>query len=147
QLHRLRLDGDATLALDGVVVEDLRMHLALLQTTAQLDEAIGQGRLAVVDEGNDAEVSDVILTHGREVLVWKKARWRAPARNGVKPPGAQYSATASQAVRVRPCARARRPGHRRRPRQARARLHPATPVSAGRSACAIRRGHPRRRAA
>ncbi len=30
QLHRLALDGDAALALDGIVVEHLRLHLPRL---------------------------------------------------------------------------------------------------------------------
>ena len=49
QRHRLRLDGDATLALDRIAVEDLRLHFTIGQAAADLDEAIGQGRLAVID--------------------------------------------------------------------------------------------------
>jgi hypothetical protein len=62
QRRRLRLDRDAALALDVHRVEHLRFHLAVGQSTAALDDAIGQGALAVVDVGNDGEVSDVI--HG-----------------------------------------------------------------------------------
>lgn len=58
QRHGLSLDGDAALALDRVVVEDLRFHFALGQAATQLDDAIGQGRLTVVDVGNDGEVAD-----------------------------------------------------------------------------------------
>ena len=58
QRHRLGLDGDATLALDRIGVEHLRLHLARLQAAAQLDDAIGQRGLAVVDVGNDGEVAD-----------------------------------------------------------------------------------------
>ena len=46
---RVRLDGDATLALDRIAVEDLRLHFTIGQAAADLDEAIGQGRLAVID--------------------------------------------------------------------------------------------------
>ena len=58
QRHRLCLDGDAALALDRIVVQNLRFHLAVGQATAQLDDAIGERRLAVVDMGNDGEVAD-----------------------------------------------------------------------------------------
>ncbi len=59
QRHRLRLDRDATLALDRVGVEHLRFHLAGLQATTELDDAVGQRGLAVVDMGDDGEVADV----------------------------------------------------------------------------------------
>jgi hypothetical protein len=58
--RRLRLDGDAALALDVHRVEHLLVHLALGQTAAALDQAIGQRALAVVDVGNDGEVADVV---------------------------------------------------------------------------------------
>ena len=67
QRDRLRLDGDAALALDGIGVQHLRFHLARLQTAAQLDDAIGQGGLAVIDMGNDGEVADKphsVVLHG-----------------------------------------------------------------------------------
>src|SRR5690606_2595612 len=59
QGHGLGLDGDAALALDRVVVEHLLFHLARGQAAAQLDDAVGQGRLAVVDVGDDREVANV----------------------------------------------------------------------------------------
>src|SRR3546814_8153124 len=61
QLHRLRLERDAALALDRIVVENLRVHFTLFQSTGQLDETIGERRLAVVDMRDDAEIADVIL--------------------------------------------------------------------------------------
>ncbi len=60
--RRLRLDGDATLALDIHRIEHLRLHFAVGQAAAAMDDAIGQGGFAVVDVGNDGEVADVI--HG-----------------------------------------------------------------------------------
>src|SRR3546814_4596608 len=69
QLHRLRLERDAALALDRIVVENLRVHFTLFQSTGQLDETIGERRLAVVDMRDDAEIADVILTHGA-VVFW-----------------------------------------------------------------------------
>src|SRR3546814_10437129 len=44
---------------DLVVVEHLGFHLARGQASAQLDDAVGQGRLAVVDMGDDREIADV----------------------------------------------------------------------------------------
>ncbi|MMZ69533.1 hypothetical protein D1872_323870 [compost metagenome] len=59
QRGRLRLDGDATLFLDRVRVEHLRLHFAGLEAAAKLDDAIGQRGLAVVDVGDDGEVAYV----------------------------------------------------------------------------------------
>ncbi len=56
----LRLDRDAALALEVHRVEHLRLHLAIRQAAAELDDAIGQRRLAVVDVGDDGEVADVL---------------------------------------------------------------------------------------
>src|SRR6266478_3724230 len=44
-------------------VEDLFSHQTLVERARELDEAVGQGRLAVVDVGHDTEVADVILAH------------------------------------------------------------------------------------
>ena len=49
QAHGLGLDGDAPLALDIHGIEHLGLHLAGLKPAATLDQAVGQGRLAVVD--------------------------------------------------------------------------------------------------
>ena len=58
QPHRLRLDRDATLALDVHAIEVLGTHLARVDDSGDLQHAIGQGRLAVVDMGDDAEIPD-----------------------------------------------------------------------------------------
>lgn len=55
----LELDGDATLALEVHVVEELLLHLTLLDGSGGLEELIGESGLAVVDVGDDAEVADV----------------------------------------------------------------------------------------
>ncbi len=57
--HRLRLDGDAALALDIHRIEHLLDHLALGKPAGRLDEPVGQRRLAVVDMRDDGEVADV----------------------------------------------------------------------------------------
>lgn len=62
-LDRLQFDGDATLALQIHLIEELFLHLALLDRLGQLQQAISQGRLAMVNMGDDAEIADVFLTH------------------------------------------------------------------------------------
>ena len=59
----MRLDGDAALALEIHRVEHLRFHLARLQRAGQLEEAVGERRLAVIDVGDDGEVADVLRIH------------------------------------------------------------------------------------
>ena len=54
----VRFDRDAALALEVHRVEHLRLHLAFLETAAELDEPVGQCRFAVVDVRDDREVAD-----------------------------------------------------------------------------------------
>ena len=63
----LRLDGDAALPLQLHRVQHLRRHVPLAQTAAVLNEAVGQGRFAVIDVGDDREVADMVEggRHGR----------------------------------------------------------------------------------
>jgi hypothetical protein len=56
--HGLRLDGDAALALEVHRVEHLGAHLQRVDGVRDLEDAIGQRRLAVVDVGDDREVAD-----------------------------------------------------------------------------------------
>ena len=63
QPDRMRLDRDAALALEVHRVEHLRFHLARLQRAGDLEEPVGQRRLAVVDVGDDREVADVAGIH------------------------------------------------------------------------------------
>src|SRR6266550_305588 len=64
--HRVQLDRDAALALQVHRVEHLLSHQALVQGARELDQAVGQGRLPMVDMGHNTEVADVILAHVRE---------------------------------------------------------------------------------
>ncbi len=59
QRNGLGFDGNAALALDRIRVEHLRLHLTRLQTAAQLNDAVGERGLAVIDVGDDGEVADV----------------------------------------------------------------------------------------
>lgn len=56
--HRLALDRDAALALDVHAVEVLRTHVAVAHDARDAEHAVGEGRLAVVDVRDDAEVAD-----------------------------------------------------------------------------------------
>src|SRR5690606_5265054 len=53
------LDGDAALALDVHRVEELGLHVAFGHGAGHLDEPVGEGRLAVVDMGDDGEIADL----------------------------------------------------------------------------------------
>ena len=59
--HRLGLDRDPALALEVHRVEQLGAHRARVDRVGQLEDPIGQRRLAVVDVGDDREVADVCL--------------------------------------------------------------------------------------
>ena len=56
--HRLRLDGDAALALDVHGIEHLVVELALAHRATAHQQPIGQRALAVVDMGDDREIAD-----------------------------------------------------------------------------------------
>ncbi len=60
EAHALGLDGDAALALQIHRIEHLVGHLAIAQPAANLDETVGERRLAVIDVGDDGEISYVI---------------------------------------------------------------------------------------
>ena len=59
----LRLDRDAAFPLQVHAVEDLRLHFPGGQSAGQLDQAVGQRRLAMIDMRNDAEITDVGGVH------------------------------------------------------------------------------------
>ena len=54
----LKLDRDAAFTLQFHVVEELLLHVASCDRAGVLQHPIGQGRFAMVDVGNDAEISD-----------------------------------------------------------------------------------------
>ena len=59
----VRLDRDAALPLEVHAVEDLGLHLALLQRAGHLEEPVGERRLAMVDMSDDGEIADELLVH------------------------------------------------------------------------------------
>ena len=68
QPHCLRLDGDAALALDVHVVEDLRLHLTLRQRARILDQTVRNRRLAMVDVRDNREIADILILHNLLLL-------------------------------------------------------------------------------
>ena len=52
------LDGDAPLPLQVHVVQNLRLHVPMSHRFRQLEQAVRQGGLAMVDVGDDAEVAN-----------------------------------------------------------------------------------------
>ena len=67
-LHRdrMRFDGDAALAFEVHGVEHLILLLADLDGAGVFEEAVGEGGLAVVDVGNDAEITSIGGGHGKK---------------------------------------------------------------------------------
>ena len=57
------LDGDAPLPLQVHVVQQLVFHLPQGDGLGQLQDPVGQGGLAVVDVGHDAEIANVTSVH------------------------------------------------------------------------------------
>ena len=63
QPDRMRLDGDPALALEVHRIEDLCLHLTGLQRAGELEKTIRQGRLAMIDVGDDRKIPDESLIH------------------------------------------------------------------------------------
>src|SRR5919197_338800 len=63
--YGLRLDRDAPLPLELHGVEELGAVVAGIDGTGELEDAVGQGRLPVVDVGDDREVADAVLVHAK----------------------------------------------------------------------------------
>ena len=69
EAHRLCLDGDAALALEVELVEDLILHVAQRDGAGRLEQPIRKRRLAVIDVCDDAEVADPVEAHQEEKAV------------------------------------------------------------------------------
>ena len=61
-LDGVALDGDSLFAFELHVIEDLRLHFALVQGIGLFQQAVCEGRFPVVDMGYDAEVADIFHT-------------------------------------------------------------------------------------
>ena len=67
-LDGLALDGDAAFTLQVHVVQGLILHIAVGDGAGHLQQPVRQGALAMIDMGDDAEITDVVhgvLTDGR----------------------------------------------------------------------------------
>ena len=62
--HTLGLDRNAPFPLEVHRVQNLLGHLPRLQATTELDKTVSQGRLAVIDVRDDAEVTDMMHSYG-----------------------------------------------------------------------------------
>src|SRR5690606_15894100 len=98
QAHGLRLDGDAALFLDVHVVEHLLGHFARGQAARELDQAVGQGRLVVVDVGDHREIADA-FDRGRRHGPARVAR-RAALRHDADAQGAEDQTSGPQALEL-----------------------------------------------
>ncbi len=63
QAHGLGLDRDAALTLEIHIIEDLVLHLALRQRPRALYQTIRDRRFAVIDMGDNREITDVFILH------------------------------------------------------------------------------------
>ena len=57
--YGLAFDGDAALALDVHAVKQLGLHIAMRHGARHLQNAVGERGLAMIDMGDDAEISDM----------------------------------------------------------------------------------------
>jgi len=72
-------DGDAALALEIHRIQHLGFHFTLGQTTTHLDKTVCQGRLAVIDMGDDGKIADMTqVTHSSTLGI---VAGRLPAEN------------------------------------------------------------------
>src|SRR6266498_129698 len=72
--NSVELDGDSALPLEVQSVEDLRLHLALLEHARRFDQAVGECGLAVIDMSDDAEIADMIELQVRGSLLEAEKR-------------------------------------------------------------------------
>ncbi len=85
---RVELDRDPPLPLELVGVQDLLPHLPPVEGARPLQQPVGEGGLAVVDVGDDAEVADMIQAHGAGSRNSQWGRGRAALRCRRGRPGA-----------------------------------------------------------
>src|SRR5262249_10736453 len=82
--NRLRLDRDPALSLELHRVEELLAHLALGDGTRELEDPVGERRLAVVDVRDDREVTNAVLLHGlREASATTDPTAAKPTPSGI----------------------------------------------------------------
>ena len=91
EAHGAGLDGDSLLALELHRVEHLRGHLPLVDRVRRLEQAVGEGRLPVVDVRDDAEVADPLRgNHPGESSEGPMRSPRAASYGCSSPPGRRW---------------------------------------------------------
>ena len=80
-LHGAGLDGDAALALEIHVVEQLALHLSRAHGVALFEQAVRQRGLAVVDVRDDGKVADMGLVEHIGTLLNLNKSLRQAARS------------------------------------------------------------------
>ena len=66
--HGIELDRDPALPFEVHRVQNLRPHATLFQRAGRLDQAVGERRLPMIDVRDDAEIADMVLAHGRNIV-------------------------------------------------------------------------------
>ncbi|EKD87356.1 MAG: hypothetical protein ACD_36C00119G0002 [uncultured bacterium] len=56
-----KFNSDSPLSLNRITIENLLLHVPLLNSPSYLQEPIGKCRLAMIYVGDDSKISDVIL--------------------------------------------------------------------------------------
>ena len=59
----MRLDGNPAFAFKIHRIQQLILHIARGNRARAMQKAVGKGRFAVVNVGNDAEISNVCCVH------------------------------------------------------------------------------------
>ena len=63
ETNGLRLDGDPALPLQIHLVQELILLFPIGQGPGKFEKAVGQGRFAVIDVGDDGKISYVLYDH------------------------------------------------------------------------------------
>ena len=82
--HGLTFDGDAAFALDIHTIQVLIAHISTGDHTGELEHAVSQSGLAVIDVSDDAEITDTFLRSGRGLDLRELLRSRN--RGQARPP-------------------------------------------------------------
>ena len=82
--HGLAFDGDATFALNIHTIQVLIAHISTGDHTGELEHAVSQSGLAVIDVSDDAEITDTFLRSGRGLDLRELLRRRN--RGQARPP-------------------------------------------------------------
>jgi hypothetical protein len=73
--HGLAFDGNASLPFNIHVIKDLVAKLPVINQAGVLNQTVGQGGFAMIDVGNNAEISN--LLHGQfDFSPQRNAQWK-----------------------------------------------------------------------